>query len=959
MSRDPEFRARDKKTHKMTRDGLVERNEATGQETSVSQRGQDFQLRPTEQPGVSHVTGSGTSRGTDQSRSRQSSAPRHESVPDNRAPDYKDDLPLRSDSPADRHSVIEENRTISTTKDMPIHHEQKQVRHQQSVGERSVPHDPRAADDGRPQQRRQYSKQQQPQPSSEVDVPNSLPQPMQSTNATAPKEGSGGAGSSDRPSRLRYDDAHGRDAGGAQPRQRGTKYHQQFTPESVKADTATATETPKAGTDEPKSSRLNFSSDELPPEPPGKKLTKARRKAERTGEKLEKAQSNLPTHKKARLNKEFDADKGKMKRRLHFETEVKSKSAHVKGPLPLRPVHAAKNSAIGYAHKKVYEVQHENVGTEAAHKIESVAEGGIRAGWRLHKTAPYRKVARLEKKSVKLNVRSAYQQALHDNPKLRSDAFSRMLQKRKIKKEYAAAAREAKRAGKAAKEAGTVIGRAGQAVGAFVKSHPAIFGIGAGILLLIMVIFGMFSSCSNMGTGSLGAIFASTYLAEDKDIDDAELYYTEWETDLLMKVESAEADHPGYDEYRYSVDDVGHDPYELMAFLTAAYQDFKYSEVQALLRQIFEEQYSLTFTPEVEIRTRTVTKYRSVYDPVSGEYMGEESYEDTEEYEWHIMNVNLTARSFTELVVPRMIADEMEIYNVLMQTYGNRQYIKNVFAFNWLPYVSSNYGYRVHPITGEKNFHKAVDIAVAQGTEILAGHDGVVTIASNDSSYGLYVAIEGTLPTGESIVTKYAHCSELLVSPGQQISAGDVIAKVGSTGQSTGPHLHLELIVDGQYLNPLYFAVTGDDGSGRIPPGSPGGVVIPDYPGEPMGDGTYAALMAEAQKHIGKPYVFGAKGPDKFDCSGFVCWSLTHSGIKSIATNAQGLYNACTPVSRENAQPGDLIFFHSTYSTPNTVTHVGIYIGNGMMLHAGKPIQYSSIDTNYWQNHFYAFGRIN
>ena len=140
---------------------------------------------------------------------------------------------------------------------------------------------------------------------------------------------------------------------------------------------------------------------------------------------------------------------------------------------------------------------------------------------------------------------------------------------------------------------------------------------------------------------------------------------------------------------------------------------------------------------------------------------------------------------------------------------------------------------------------------------------------------------------------------------------------------------------------------------------SPGGVEFPAYPGAPMGSGSYAALMEEAQKHLGKPYVFGAKGPDKFDCSGFVCWSLSKSGVRNIATNAQGLYNASTPVSRENAQLGDLIFFKGTYSTHNTVTHVGIYIGNGQMIHAGKPVQYASIDTRYWTEHFYSFGRIN
>jgi cell wall-associated NlpC family hydrolase len=126
-----------------------------------------------------------------------------------------------------------------------------------------------------------------------------------------------------------------------------------------------------------------------------------------------------------------------------------------------------------------------------------------------------------------------------------------------------------------------------------------------------------------------------------------------------------------------------------------------------------------------------------------------------------------------------------------------------------------------------------------------------------------------------------------------------------------------------------------------------------------MDDARFAAMMEEAQKHLGKPYVFGASGPDKFDCSGFVCYVLNHSGVASVGrTNAQGIYNKCTPVSPENARPGDLIFFSGTYSTPNNCTHVGIYIGNGQMIHAGKPVRYSSLDQQYWQDHFFAFARI-
>ena len=193
---------------------------------------------------------------------------------------------------------------------------------------------------------------------------------------------------------------------------------------------------------------------------------------------------------------------------------------------------------------------------------------------------------------------------------------------------------------------------------------------------------------------------------------------------------------------------------------------------------------------EVETRTRTETRT----DPSTGE-----TYEVEVTYEWRILNVNLTAKSFTDVIAARMNAEQAQLFNVLMMTKGNRQYVSNVFGdTNWLPYVTSYYGYRVHPISGEKNYHKAVDIGMPQGTEILAGHDGVVTQAGEAGSYGLIVVLEGAMEDGKTLTTKYAHCSELLVSAGQEVKQGDVIAKVGSTGDSTGPHLHLEVLVDGQ-----------------------------------------------------------------------------------------------------------------------------------------------------------------
>lgn len=703
-----------------------------------------------------------------------------------------------------------------------------------------------------------------------------------------------------------------------------------------------------------KSSRLQFAKDEKTPTPSStpadKKLSNLQQRAEKANAKLEKAREKLPSKKKPTLERTFDEQKGKVKRKLRFESEVLPQGT-VK-PITPAPVAAVKVGAekatrlgTNKLRQKVYEVEHENVGIKAAHRGEQIAEGVYRGGKRVTHSAfrfirdkPYRTVSRLEKKATKAEIKYAYQKALNDNPSLKSNVFSRYMQKRKIKQQYAKAARDAKKAGKAMKKTGDITIKATKALAGVIVRHPVASGIIALILLLVFFIFIMFSSFGGMMGGSLSSIIACSYTAEDSDIDNAELAYTEWETELQRTISKTESDRPGYDEYRYQVDNIGHNPYELMAYLSAMHFDFKFADIESELRQIFDEQYKLTFTEVTETRYRTVTKI----DPDTGE-----EYEDSEPYDWYILNVKLTAKSFTDAIYSRMTAEQKELYSLYMQTKGNRQYIDSPFAFNWLPFVTSYYGYRVHPISGAVDYHKGIDIGVPIGTDVLSGQDGRVVTATYDSGYGYYVVIDD----GKGLVSKYAHLNGILVSVGQEVKRGDVIAMSGNSGNSTGPHLHLEVIKDGQYLNPLYFAVTNDTGR----------EIIFGNPGTPMGDGTYADLIAEAEKYLGYPYVWGGSSPStSFDCSGYVSWVLNQSGVASFGrTTAQGLFNMTTPISLSDAQPGDLIFFTGTYSSPNPVTHVGIYVGNGMMIHCGDPIQYTSINTSYWQGHYYACGRIN
>jgi murein DD-endopeptidase MepM/ murein hydrolase activator NlpD len=645
---------------------------------------------------------------------------------------------------------------------------------------------------------------------------------------------------------------------------------------------------------------------------------------------------------------------GDVKRRrkhvLVFDDDVKRKRPHIKALAPARHHGAAIGAALAHIHKEIGKAEDENVGVEAAHKSGALIERGLKVARDCQKAAPQSRTARPLNRTERLRTGIPLRGArTKDKGSVSGGAFRRMVQKRKIRRGYAKAVRSA---GKAVLRTNNVGSAAAvrRGIVSAIKGHPAVLLIVSLIVLLVVILMTSFSSCSNMASGALGLVASSSYLAPDTDIENAELSYTEWETDLRIEAMGAESVYPGYDEYRYSIDDMGHDPHALMAYLTAAYDDFSYSDIAAALRGVFGSQYSLTHAPVTETRYRTVTRT----DPVTGE-----SYQEAEAYEWHILSVTLTARSFTDVVTPGMSAEQLQRYAVIRAVKGNRQYVDSPFSFNWLPYMSDGYGWRIHPQAGNKDCHKGVDIAVPAGTKILAAHDGVVTLAENSGGYGLTVVLDGISRNGSGITTKYAHCSQLFVTAGQEVKKGDVIAKVGSTGDAAAPHLHFEFLLGGNHLNPVYFAFTNDDGSSYKPPGTPGGAEIPPYPGAPMGDERFAAMMEEAKKHLGKPYVFGASGPNSFDCSGFVCYVINHSGAGNVGrTSAQGLYNLCTPVAKNDARPGDLIFFTGTYDSGHPVTHIGIYIGNGQMIHAGKPVQYASIEAPYYKQHFYAFGRL-
>ena len=536
-----------------------------------------------------------------------------------------------------------------------------------------------------------------------------------------------------------------------------------------------------------------------------------------------------------------EADLAKMRsKKLKSEQEVKAKknaaASGKKGGKPKKPGNLAADALSAKAHQSVRNAdQDNNSGVEAAHFTEGSAEGAARAGSRFQygrKLRQYKKLERLEKKADKDAVESIFAERMKSDPQAGSNFFSRWRQKQAIKKEYAAA-----KAGAAAAE-NTAAGTAKAAQGTasmtekafqFVQSHShIIIGIAA-VGLLVLVIVGSVSSCSVLINGGGNVVLGTSYTAEDEDLKGAETDYTKLEDKLRKQIDRIETDHPGYDEYRYNLAEIGHNPYELASLLTVEFENYTRSQVQARLQSIFEAQYELKLEEKVEIRTRKETRVGYRYNPITG--TGHTyTYQVTVQYEYKILNVTLLNRGVDYVARNSGLSDDqLERYEVTLECRGNRD--------------------------------------------------------------DLFAGIAFATPDG-----------------------------AGSSGEYQ------------DY----------------------------DIPGEALTDEKFRKMITEAEKYLGYPYVWGGSSPStSFDCSGFVSWVINHcgNGWNVGRQTANGLMGKCDIIPKSEAKPGDLIFFQKTYNTSGA-SHVGIYVGNGMMIHCGNPISYASTETNYWRQHYYCMGRI-
>ena len=555
------------------------------------------------------------------------------------------------------------------------------------------------------------------------------------------------------------------------------------------------------------------------------------RKAEKAAAQLDQAKAKIPKKKVISPERIVDAITGKKTVRLRFEEIDKP------GP-PSKLAHGLADIPVLEAHRQINRVQDENVGVEVAHKFEQTAETGVRVARSIHcsrKLKPYRDVVNLEKRADQTNIEALYQKAVRQNPELQSNSLSRWQQKQAIKRQYVAAkkARQAaettkkttERTVKAAKRAAETVEKSAAFIERNWKPIMIILAIAAVVLLLMNAV----SSCSMLMQGGMNMIVGTSYTSEDEDILAADTYYNGLESGLRQKIANIESTYPGYDEYRYDLAEIGHDPFDLTSYLTARYEYYTIEDVKPALDALFDQQYKLAVTEAVETRYRTETRTGSytTTDPNTGATETHTySYDVEVPYDYFILNVTLTNNALSRIASADPDAEKLELFGVYMQTQGNKPYL-----------------------------------------------------------------FEGNI-----------------------------------------------------------YAYPGEYTDYEIPP-------------DALANADFVALIAEAKKYLGYPYVWGGSNPsESFDCSGFVCWVLNQSGTASVGrTNARGLYGISTTISPGEAQPGDLIFFTGDRAAEigHPVTHIGIYVGNGMMLHcASGGVQYSSINTPYWTKNFYAFGRL-
>ena len=702
--------------------------------------------------------------------------------------------------------------------------------------------------------------------------------------------------------------------------------------------------------------------------------------------------------------------------------DLNTRQGVVRKGVAKRDTLSARASSCVIKHEAAEANQDENVGTQALQEGVATAESSIREIGNArysHKLRQVEKAGKLEKKADRANLEAQYREAMDKADAATSNPISRWQQRRKIRKEYYEAKNAAQNAANTAKTAKSVTERLKDGLDAIrtaLSSSAGMRSVLAAAMAFLLIV-APFQSCSVITGGVLTTVTATSWPADDIQITRADAYYTKLEAQLQKKINTVESRHPGCEEYHYNLSEIGHDPTMLISYLCAKYQDFTFNQVKSELETIFNLQYHLS--EEIRTETRVTTRTVQVGDYIgqvvtsaycscpiccgiwsggptaSGVYpranhtiavdannprlpMGTEiimngtlyKVEDTgnfarygvdfdvyydshqaalnhghqtwdayyaggngdsititEEESVDICYVTLTASDFESVLLNRLNAEQREMYDIYQITKGNRIMFGSPVDLNWHNGILYGYGYQCSEDMVIEN--SQMEVLVPSGTPVLSVMDGqVVRIAS-----GVI-----TLKNEKGYTVKIGGCTNITVPVGTEVTKGQPIAQIGSAGKMT-----LSFSYRNNSFNPYFYLNVGS--------------ILDSV--EVEATGKAAQLIAKAEQYLGTPYVWGGYSPSGFDCSGFVSYVGNNcgAGFSFGRLTAESWRQQCSIISASQARPGDLIFFQGTYNTSGA-SHVGIYLGDGKMIHCGNPVKISSINTAYWQQHFYCYGRI-
>lgn len=702
--------------------------------------------------------------------------------------------------------------------------------------------------------------------------------------------------------------------------------------------------------------------------------------------------------------------------------DLNTRQGVVRKGVAKRDTLSARASSCVIKHEAAEANQDENVGTQALQEGVATAESSIREIGNArysHKLRQVEKAGKLEKKADKANLEAQYREAMDKADAATSNPISRWQQRRKIRKEYYEAKNAAQNAANTAKTAKSVTERLKDGLDAIrtaLSSSAGMRSVLAAAMAFLLIV-APFQSCSVITGGVLTTVTATSWPADDIQITRADAYYTKLEAQLQKKINTVESRHPGCEEYHYNLSEIGHDPTMLISYLCAKYQDFTFNQVKSELETIFNLQYHLS--EEIRTETRVTTRTVQVGDYIgqvvtsaycscpiccgiwsggptaSGVYpranhtiavdannprlpMGTEiimngmlyKVEDTgnfarygvdfdvyydshqaalnhghqtwdayyaggngdsititEEESVDICYVTLTASDFESVLLNQLNAEQREMYDIYQITKGNRIMFGSPVDLNWHNGILYGYGYQC---SGDMVIENSqMEVLVPSGTPVLSVMDGqVVRIAS-----GVI-----TLKNEKGYTVKIGGCTNIAVPVGTEVTKGQPIAQIGSAGKMT-----LSFSYRNNSFNPYFYLNVGS--------------ILDSV--EVEATGKAAQLIAKAEQYLGTPYVWGGYSPSGFDCSGFVSYVVNNcgAGFSFGRLTAESWRQQCSIISASQTRPGDLIFFQGTYNTSGA-SHVGIYLGDGKMIHCGNPVKISSINTAYWQQHFYCYGRI-